>query len=196
MWGLLRIPARGNAAAPKGHTAIGREEKISQLDGQTLVAGSGLRTLLDSTATTGTSLIRKRPPLGPYCRPTCMPRVLGGHRGLGVFLWARYPCEPFRLQAIRLRVISREGLAPLVSSRCRCTHETLAHGFQQWRAHPSLPFEKQNSLPLTVLPSHSTERRGVRLQGYLALEKTRPPWDHHRALAIGPLQGPGGGGVL
>ena len=30
------------------------------------------------------------PPLGPYPRP--MPRVLGCPRGVGVFLWARYPC--------------------------------------------------------------------------------------------------------
>ena len=32
----------------------------------------------------GTSLIRKRTPLGPYCRS--MPRVVGGHKGVGVFL--------------------------------------------------------------------------------------------------------------
>ena len=38
----------------------------------------------------GTSLTRKRTPLGAYRRP--MPRVLGGPRGVGVFLWARYPC--------------------------------------------------------------------------------------------------------
>jgi len=42
----------------------------------------------------GTSLIRKRTPLGPYRRP--MPRVLGGCQGggdqVGVLLWARYPC--------------------------------------------------------------------------------------------------------
>ena len=42
----------------------------------------------------GTSLTRKRTPLGPYRRP--MHRVLGeswgGPRGVGVFLWARYPC--------------------------------------------------------------------------------------------------------
>ena len=30
-------------------------------------------------------------PLGPYRRP--MPRVLGDPRGVGVFLWARYPCK-------------------------------------------------------------------------------------------------------
>ena len=29
------------------------------------------------------------PPLGPYRRP--VPRVLGGPRGVGVLLWARYP---------------------------------------------------------------------------------------------------------
>jgi hypothetical protein len=39
LWGLLRMPARGSMAAPKGHTAIGREESISRLDGQTLVVG-------------------------------------------------------------------------------------------------------------------------------------------------------------
>jgi len=37
-----------------------------------------------------TSLIRKRIPIGPYRRT--MPRVLWGSRGMGVFLWARYPC--------------------------------------------------------------------------------------------------------
>jgi len=31
------------------------------------------------------------PPLGPYRR--LVPRVLGGPMGLGVFLWARYPCR-------------------------------------------------------------------------------------------------------
>ena len=47
LWGLLRIPARGDSDAIKGHTAIGkREECISQLDGQTLMAG--LITLLNS----------------------------------------------------------------------------------------------------------------------------------------------------
>ena len=45
------------------------------------VAGFGYR---------GTSLTRKQNPLGPYSRPT--PRVLGGSQGVGVFLWARYPC--------------------------------------------------------------------------------------------------------
>ena len=77
LWDLLRIPARGSTAAPKGHAAIGSEESASQLDGQTLVAG--LTTLLDSTATTlcrGLSLTRNRTPLGPYRRP--MPMVLGG----------------------------------------------------------------------------------------------------------------------
>ena len=39
----------------------------------------------------GTSLTRKHTPLGPYRRP--VPRVLEGPRGLGVFLWARYPCN-------------------------------------------------------------------------------------------------------
>jgi hypothetical protein len=42
----------------------------------------------------GTSLIRNSPLLGPYSR--AMPRVLGGAlwgpRGVGVFLFARYPC--------------------------------------------------------------------------------------------------------
>ena len=37
----------------------------------------------------GTSLIRKRTPLGPYRRP--MPRFLMGISGVGVFLWVRYP---------------------------------------------------------------------------------------------------------
>ena len=47
LWGLLRIPARGDSDAPKGYTAIGRrEEYISQLDGQTLMAR--FITLLDS----------------------------------------------------------------------------------------------------------------------------------------------------
>ena len=40
----------------------------------------------------GSSLKRKCTPIGPYRRP--MPRVLGGPRGVGVFLWARYPCRP------------------------------------------------------------------------------------------------------
>ena len=39
-------------AAPEESHIHGREECISQLDGQTLVAGSRLITLLDSTATT------------------------------------------------------------------------------------------------------------------------------------------------
>jgi len=39
----------------------------------------------------GTLLIRKRTTLGPYRRP--MPRVLGGFQGgVGIFLWARFPC--------------------------------------------------------------------------------------------------------
>ena len=38
----------------------------------------------------GTSLTRKHTHLGPYHMP--MPRVLGGPRKVGVFLWARYPC--------------------------------------------------------------------------------------------------------
>ena len=37
----------------------------------------------------GTSIIRKRPPLGPYCRP--MPRVLGGSEGGGRFLMSEVP---------------------------------------------------------------------------------------------------------
>ena len=37
LWGWLRVPARGSTAAPKGHTAIGREEGIIQLDGQPLM---------------------------------------------------------------------------------------------------------------------------------------------------------------
>ena len=47
---VVAVESRGSTAAPKGHTAIGREECISQFDGQTLVAG--LRNLLDSAATT------------------------------------------------------------------------------------------------------------------------------------------------
>ena len=42
----------------------------------------------------GTSLARKRNPLGPYRRP--MPRVLRGPRGprgICVFLWAMYLCK-------------------------------------------------------------------------------------------------------
>ena len=38
----------------------------------------------------GALLIRKRTSLGPYRRP--MPRFLRGPGGIGVFLWARYPC--------------------------------------------------------------------------------------------------------
>ena len=37
----------------------------------------------------GTSLIRNRTSLGPYCR--LMPRVLGGSQRVGVVLSARYP---------------------------------------------------------------------------------------------------------
>ena len=39
----------------------------------------------------GTSLIRIRSPLGLCSR--LISRVLGGPRGVGVFLWARYPCR-------------------------------------------------------------------------------------------------------
>ena len=42
----------------------------------------------------GTSLVRKRTPVGPYRRPT--PRVQGGLRGVGIFLWARYSCRLLR----------------------------------------------------------------------------------------------------
>jgi len=45
-------------ATPKGHAAIGRDECMSQLDGQTLV--TGLITLLDPTAPTLTPLARGR----------------------------------------------------------------------------------------------------------------------------------------
>ena len=42
----------------------------------------------------GTSSIRRRTPLGPYRKS--VPRVLGESIGVGVFLWARYPCaNPF-----------------------------------------------------------------------------------------------------
>ena len=44
----------------------------------------------DPTSYRGTPLTRKRNPLGPHRRP--MRRVLGGPRGVGVFLCARYPC--------------------------------------------------------------------------------------------------------
>ena len=37
----------------------------------------------------GTSLTRKRTPLGPYRRP--MPRVLGGSEGVGRFLMSKVP---------------------------------------------------------------------------------------------------------
>ena len=41
----------------------------------------------------GTSLIRNTPLLGPYSR-TIIPMVLRwSSRGVGVFLWARYPCS-------------------------------------------------------------------------------------------------------
>ena len=42
----------------------------------------------------GTSLIRNNLPVGPYSRP--MPRALMWSSGVGVFLWARYPCRWFR----------------------------------------------------------------------------------------------------
>ena len=54
----------------------------------------------------GTSLIRKRHPVGPYSRT--MTGVLGGGWGMGVFLWARFPfsldralkvCDPHTFQA-------------------------------------------------------------------------------------------------
>ena len=38
----------------------------------------------------GTSLTRKRLPVGPYSRT--VPRALRWSWGVGVFLWARYPC--------------------------------------------------------------------------------------------------------
>jgi len=42
----------------------------------------------------GTSLIRKRTPLGPYRRP--MPRVLWGSQGGGRFpMWRSTPASPF-----------------------------------------------------------------------------------------------------
>ena len=46
-----------------------------------------------------TSLTRKRNPLGFYHRP--VPRALGGSLGIGVFLWARYPCIPIRNELVR-----------------------------------------------------------------------------------------------
>ena len=42
----------------------------------------------------GTSLTRKRSPLGPYRRP--MSRVPGCSRGVGIFLLARHPCRVYR----------------------------------------------------------------------------------------------------
>ena len=45
-------------------------------------------------------------PLGPYRRP--MPRVLGGPRGVDVFLWARYPCRvPNLIRSRRESAIER-----------------------------------------------------------------------------------------
>ena len=46
VWVLLRIPARSSTAAPKGHTAIRREECITQLDGQTLVDSTATKPLI------------------------------------------------------------------------------------------------------------------------------------------------------
>jgi hypothetical protein len=37
----------------------------------------------------GTSRIRKRTPLGPYCKP--MPKGLGGSKGVGCFLMGEAP---------------------------------------------------------------------------------------------------------
>ena len=55
--------------------------------------------ILTSPCYRGTSLIRKRLPVGPY--GGTMPRVLEGPRGMGVFLWARYPCIQFILGSAR-----------------------------------------------------------------------------------------------
>ena len=56
----------------------------------------------------GTSLIRKRTPLGPYRRP--MPRVLGGPRGVDAFLWGRYPCMSLHIAYCGVRWMIDSGL--------------------------------------------------------------------------------------
>ena len=55
----------------------------------------------------GTSLIRKRTPLGPYRRP--IPRVLGGSKGGGRFLMSEPPLYPPRYPHSHPRVRSSVG---------------------------------------------------------------------------------------
>ena len=76
----------------------------------------------------GTSLIRNRTRLGPYSRP--MPGVLRGPMGVGVFLWARYPCTGSAFGGYR----GNAGIG--WSSRTRQS-QWLGIGTRRRAAHPS-----------------------------------------------------------
>ena len=54
----------------------------------------------------GTSLERKRTPLGPYRRP--MPRVLGGSKGGGPFLKSEIPLLPERRESWSIHSLTRQ----------------------------------------------------------------------------------------
>ena len=74
----------------------------------------------------GTSLIRKRTPLGPYRRPT--PGVLGGSKGGGRFFMGEVPLEKNSLNGAEmnsLRLSLSRSLAPSLSSTLE--HEDFAY---------------------------------------------------------------------
>ena len=96
----------------------------------------------------GTSLIRKRTPLGPYRRP--VPGVLGGSQGGGIFLWARYPCTPAPPPAVAptpaLAAVPNHPRPPRHSSRRRSHREIGISLPNNQRQHRTLHIQ-ENVLP-------------------------------------------------
>jgi len=123
-------------------------EELKLLDPRSeTVCGTNFRGILRASRYRGTSLIRKRPPLGPYGSLS-----LGPHdspRGCGGFLWARYPCRLGR------RLSPKTILKCLLWSYSRLRTRTL------------------NATAPVAAPEDPTA--GLCLQGYLAEKKQPPP---------------------
>ena len=106
--------------------------------------GGAQRTRVMPQPYGGTSLVRKRTPLGPYRRP--MPRVQGGSRRVGIFLWARYPCT--------LNPILQHTLNPAPNPTLHSTLHPTVKSTLNLTQHPTPnPNPAPQGTPSPLLPS-------------------------------------------
>jgi len=150
----------------------------------------------------GTSLIRKRTPLGPYCRP--MPRVLGGSYGGGRFRMREVPLYPHpairsssRSEAVTLpRLSCYAGGLDALSGQPRA-YLAVGRRIKVNNLRPLLPISRQNNRKTRGAKSNLALPRSDLIRGNCFLKGSeKDGFDRMRPFSVPVICGDSGCSLL